>query len=243
MKTKRAGLSKRRTLKRQQRGGGGKKLTDGSVVSGEMNTKKTKIKGLGKRVFEDGSVYEGPFNRFIPHGQGKFTMADGRVYEGQFSNGGVNGRGVLTEPKCVTKCTFNTVQVVTAEGVPQQFFFANGHGERTYAATGTVYRGEFTNSNLNGSGTLTMTDGSEFRGDFKNDLATGRLTHADGTVEEGIFWYDEQTGNLVPMDYMNMPSLELDLELNPGPWNPRLETRYAVERIIAEKASAEKPSA
>jgi hypothetical protein len=78
----------------------------------------------------------------------------------------------------------------TAEGVPQQFFFANGHGEHTYAATGTVYRGEFTNSKLNGSGTLTMTDGSEFRGDFKNDLATGRLTHADGTVEEGIFLFE-----------------------------------------------------
>jgi hypothetical protein len=241
MKTKRAGLSKRRTLKRKQRGGVvvSKTLADGSVVSGEMNTKKTKISGSGKRVFEDGSVYEGPFNNgFIPHGQGKFTMADGSVYEGQFSNGGVNGRGVLTEPKGVTKCTFNTVQVVTAEGVPQQFFFANGHGERTYAATGTVYRGEFTNSKLNGPGTLTMTDGSEFRGDFKNDLATGRLTHADGTVEEGIFWYDEQTGNLVPMDYMNMPSLELDLELNPGPWNPKLKTRYDVERAIAERASA-----
>jgi hypothetical protein len=206
MKTKRAGLSKRRTLKRQQRGGGvvSKKLADGSVVSGEMNTKKTKIKGRGKRIFVDGSEYEGHFNGFMPHGQGRLTMADGRVYEGAFSDDAINGRGVLTDPIGVTKCTFNTVQ----DEHGMQFCFANGQGERTYAATGTVYRGEFTNSKLNGSGTLTMTDGSEFRGDFKNDLATGRLTHADGTVEEGIFWYDEQTGNLVPMDYMNMPSLE-----------------------------------
>ena len=61
-------------------------------------------------------------------------MSDGHVYVGQFSHGGINGRGVMmTDPKRnVTECEFITVQGVA---------LANGMGELTYAATGTVYRG------------------------------------------------------------------------------------------------------
>jgi hypothetical protein len=72
-KTKRAGRSKRRTLKRKQRGGVKQTiiLNDGSVVEG--NIRKNKVKGLGKRTFADGSVYDGPFDGFIPHGQGKLN--------------------------------------------------------------------------------------------------------------------------------------------------------------------------
>jgi hypothetical protein len=230
-KTKRAGRSKRRTLKRKQRGGVKETipLDEDSVVEGDI--RKNKVRGRGKRTFADGSVYEGHFDGFIPHGQGKLIMSDGRVYEGEFSEGGINGRGVMTDPKGnVIEGEFITVQ----DERGMEFALATGMGELTYAATGTVYRGEFRNGKFNGHGTLTMTDGSVFEGDFQNGLAdgVGRLTHADGTFEEGLFRHIN--GELVHLD---MPSLELDLELNPGPWNPKLKTRYNAERAIAERPS------
>ena len=243
--TTRANRTKRRTLKRKQRGVIETiLLDDGSVVHGDIRKNKVKrvgtrtftdveeVKGVGTRTFTDGSVYEGHFNGFILHGQGRLNMSDGRVYEGLFSKGDINGWGVMTDPKGnVSKCTFITVQ----DEHGRQLAMANGMGELTYAATGTVYRGGFTNGKFNGPGTLTMTDGSVFEGEFRNGMADGfgRLTHADGTLEEGLFRHIN--GDLVHLD---MPSLELDLELNPGPWNPKLEKRYNVERAIAERASA-----
>lgn len=231
-KTRRANRTKRRTLKRQQRGGVKEtiELNDGSVVHGDIH--KNKVKGVGTRTFEDGSKYEGHFNGFILHGQGRLEMSDRSVYVGTFSNGEINGQGVMTDPKGnVTKCTFVTVQ----DKHGKQFAMANGIGELTYAATGTVYRGGFTNGKFNGHGTLTMTDRSVFEGEFRDGMADGfgRLTHEDGTFEEGLFRHIN--GDLVHLD---MPSLELDPVLNPGPWNPILKTRYDVERAIAERASA-----
>jgi len=229
-KTKRASRNgfKRRSLKRKQRGGKTRTLEDASIVEGTI--KHGKVIGRGTRTFTDGSVYEGHFDGFIPHGKGKLTLSYGYVYEGQFSGGGMK-RGVMTDPNGnVTKCDFIMVQ--NEHGI--LVALANGMGELTYAATGTVYRGEFRNGMLNGHGTLTMTDGSVFEGEFQNGLADGlgRLTHADGTFEEGLFRHIN--GELVHLD---MPSLELDLELNPGPWNPKLKTRYNAERAIAERPS------
>ena len=60
MKTRRAGRSKRRTLKRKHRGGVKETilLDDGSEFYGEI--RKGKVSGVGTRTFTDGSVYEGP---------------------------------------------------------------------------------------------------------------------------------------------------------------------------------------
>jgi hypothetical protein len=231
-KTRRANRTKRRTLKRQQRGGVKQtiELDDDSVVHGEI--RKNKVKGVGTRTFKDGSVYEGHFNGFILHGQGRLKMIDGSVYEGTFSNGEINGQGVMTDPKGnVSKCTFITVQDEHGMQV-----MANGTGELTYYATKTVYRGGFTNGKFNGPGTLTMRDGSVFEGKFRNGMADGlgRLTHADGTFEEGLFRHIN--GDLVHLD---MPSVELDPVLAPGPWHPtELKKQYDFERAVAETASA-----
>ena len=225
-KTKRAGRSKRRTLKRKQRGGEKKILSDGSVVEGDIRNRK--MRGPGKRTFKDGSVYEGTFDgpQFIPHGQGKLIMSDGHVYVGQFSDGGINGQGVMTDPKGnVTECTFNMVQ----DEHGMEFALANGMGTSRYA-NGTVYEGRFRNGMFNGHGTLTMTDGSVFEGEFQNGLADGpgSLTHADGTVEEGQFRHI--AGQLVHLD---MPLLVL----KPGTLDPTLETLYDAERAIDERPS------
>jgi hypothetical protein len=216
-KTKRAGRSKRRTLKRKHRGGATRKLHDGSVVEGDIH--KGKVKGVGTLTSTDGSRYIGPFNGFIPHGKGTLIMSDRSKYVGMFSHGGINGWGVMTDPKGnVTECTFLT----TDEGDA----LANGVGTARYA-DGTVYEGSFRNGKFNGHGTLRMTDGSVFEGEFVEGLANGlgALTHADGTVEEDEFRHIK--GEIVNV---GMPLLEL----KPGILDPMLEIGYDVQRAIDE---------
>jgi hypothetical protein len=221
-KTKRAGRSKRRSLKRKQRGGVKKKLDDDSVVEADV-IRQNKVIGDGKRTYTDGSVYEGPFDGLNPHGQGKMTMSDGHVYVGWFSGGVINGRGVMTDPKGnAIECEFITL---LKNGI--EFALAYGPGTGRYK-NGTVYEGEFIEGKFNGHGTLTMTDGSVFEGNFRNGVVdgVGRLTHADGTFEEGNFRHIN--GELVHLDIPDVVVLQ-------PPWSRK---RYEVERAIAEKASA-----
>ena len=51
--------------------------------------------GKGKRVYSNGSVYEGDFTDGVRHGQGKMVYSDGNVYEGEWKRGRANGQGKM----------------------------------------------------------------------------------------------------------------------------------------------------
>eukprot|EP00762_Andalucia_godoyi_P001197 ANDGO_02019.mRNA.1 Phosphatidylinositol 4-phosphate 5-kinase 6 len=53
-----------------------------------------KRSGHGKMLYQDGSVYSGPWDNDLPHGdQGMFTFANGDVYVGSFARGLKHGNG------------------------------------------------------------------------------------------------------------------------------------------------------
>ena len=53
----------------------------------------------GRLIFDDGSVYTGPFNdKELPHGSGINTFSSGNRYQGEFVNGRQHGFGTLFMP-------------------------------------------------------------------------------------------------------------------------------------------------
>ena len=47
----------------------------------------------GKLIFPNGDVYEGEFEKDLPHGEGKYFFSNGSVYEGEFAKGHLHGHG------------------------------------------------------------------------------------------------------------------------------------------------------
>lgn len=215
-KTKRASRNgfKRRSLKRKQRGGKTRKLDDSSVVAGDI--RKGKVNGVGTRTYANGSVYEGLFDGFIPHGMGKITNPDGSTLEGEFRE------GTLIE---------GLLHMANGEIYEGQLRGHLGNGRGTYTwPSGTFYVGEFENGKLHGHGVMTLDNGFVMDGEFRDGLVNGhgRLTSPDGSFEEGLFRTIK--GEIVNLD---MPPLEL----SSPPWDPKLVKRAAVERRIAEMPS------
>lgn len=215
-KTKRV-TNKRRSLKRKQRGGVIKDLKDGRVVEGEI--RKNKVIGVG-RLTCDGSVYEGTFNGFIPHGKGTLTNPDGSHYVGSFKNG-IFDNGILTRPN--------------GDSYEGQFA-ANEHGMGVANGMGTYrwqngasYVGEFVLGMMNGHGILTRND-FVFEGEFKDGMVNGlgRLIWPDETIEKGNF-RTITNGEIVNLD---MPLLEPIPEI--GSVNEMMK-RYKAERARAER--------
>jgi hypothetical protein len=49
----------------------------------------------GKLIFPNGDVYEGEFEKDLPHGEGKYIFSNGSVYEGEFAKGHLHGHGLF----------------------------------------------------------------------------------------------------------------------------------------------------
>lgn len=52
--------------------------------------------GIGREMFEDGSVYEGEFSNGKQNGKGKLILSDGKIFIGDFVNGNIKGQGKFT---------------------------------------------------------------------------------------------------------------------------------------------------
>ena len=63
--------------------------------------------GFGRVIYDDGSLYEGCFNRGIAHcNQALFIRKDSSFYRGQIRQNKANGEGELSTPKCFYKGKF-----------------------------------------------------------------------------------------------------------------------------------------
>jgi len=146
--------------------------------------------------FEDGTMYQGETFHDQIHGTGKLRLYDGTIYIGTFAHGKLEGFATILAA--------NTVYVgETKDWMP------HGIGKLT-DATGTVCEGCFYQGQLNGHATMTGADGSVYDGEFENSnskghgkytcseftsvglfedfqLVEGTMTFTDGCVEQGTF--------------------------------------------------------
>lgn len=116
--------------------------------------------GDGKRIYDDGSVYESQFLFGIPRGMGKMTYADGAVYEGEFLDGEPRGKG---------KISYEDGRVYEGDFLGERHWMG-----KITNAYGTVYQGEFLDGVQLGKGKRTYKDGTSYEGEFQEGIPHGR---------------------------------------------------------------------
>lgn len=120
----------------------------------KMNTNKEEYEtGIAKKIFEDGSVYEGSWENYAFDGYGTYTFPNRSRIEGLFSKGRVKNEGGYYNPKgdLVYQGSFN------------EAFEFDGQGTYYYP-DGRYYEGEFKAGEFHGTGQLVIPSVSTTRG-------------------------------------------------------------------------------
>lgn len=142
--------------------------------------------GNGTAQLDNGTSYEGEFNRGILHGIGVLTWPDGVVYEGQFTDGMISGKGVYRWPDG----SVYTGEVKNGKrdgygnfiGSGGQVYeggwkdgFREGEGKMIYNVDKTVvYTGSWLTGMRHGYGIMRYTSGNQYDGYWEQDKKCGR---------------------------------------------------------------------
>ena len=141
------------------------------------------FQGEGRLQFQNGDLYQGEFVGGKMEGKGLLQSLKGDVYEGTFKNGFKHGRGKMTYANGVAwyegEWNYNKIEgdgiSVDELGNRYEGRFSgnmrNGQGKCFYANR-SRFQGIFQN-NLPLKGTLTLEDGTQFDGDWKDDMFSG----------------------------------------------------------------------
>lgn len=125
--------------------------------SGKVNEKGVRS-GLGRFIFDDGSIYEGSWKNNLPDGQGLFKWPNGDFYSGQFVAGKRDGVGISSS---------------SYGGVFDGHYLKDKkHGPGTiFCSTGPIIEGNYIDDIRTGPGKIIMPGNfCIFDGNFSNDL-------------------------------------------------------------------------
>ena len=138
---------------------------------------KTVPHGHGVCVFEDGTKYDGQWEKGMPEGEGKLTYSDGTWEEGEFCMGHFMEGQVLK--RLYTGCIY--------EGGYEYPDILCG-GILRYP-DGRSYTGEYDEVYPHGQGKMTYPGGAYFTGSFDCNVAHGKgvFNFPDGSSEEAEF--------------------------------------------------------
>eukprot|EP01015_Nassula_variabilis_P029214 TRINITY_DN6237_c0_g1_i5.p1 TRINITY_DN6237_c0_g1~~TRINITY_DN6237_c0_g1_i5.p1 ORF type:complete len:221 (-),score=45.43 TRINITY_DN6237_c0_g1_i5:38-700(-) len=113
--------------------------------------------GSGKMKYQNGQVFEGNWKEDMREGHGVLYSGDMRiVYQGEWKNDKYEGKGIVNNLKRVE--------------------FSETFDFKDLAKIGEYwdkYEGEFVNGMKHGFGTLYLTNGEKFKGQFQFDKANG----------------------------------------------------------------------
>jgi hypothetical protein len=133
-------------------------LEDGSKYEGTFQ--KNKMWGRGRLISIQGDYFEGEFKEDKASGFGKYVNKEGGVYIGYWKNDKQNGRG---EELYVDGSQYDGLY---HDGLKQ------GLGKFTWI-DGSVYEGSFYKNNIEGSGIYRWMDGRIYHGQWKNNMMEG----------------------------------------------------------------------
>jgi hypothetical protein len=130
--------------------------------------------GSGRKVFDDGRIYEGFWRHGRMHGHGVMQYARGSRFEGTWHFGKKCGAGHMIYP-----------DGARYEG-EWHLGWRHGKGKYTYAS-GATYSGDWKEGKMDGLGTYTSASGSVYQGQYQRGKrhGLGRMVHSDGRVYDG----------------------------------------------------------
>ena len=165
----------------QRHGRGTQHWNDGSMYEGYWN--KDKACGKGRLIHANGDVYEGEWLDDKAHGKGIYIHNDGAKYEGSWEFDKQHGKGTEVWP----------------DGAKYQGMYQNGqkHGLGKFEwADGSMFEGSFSENNIEGRGTYIWSDGRKYIGQWKNNKMHGRgiFSWSDGRSYDGEYVDDKKQG-------------------------------------------------
>ena len=138
--------------------------------------------GKGLYKWTDGDSYEGQFKNGYRHGVGTYIFPSGNSYEGQWVEGKQDGRGTFT---------FNGSDSLRIEGK-----WSNGEifEGKQFFRDGSIYEGEYKNTERNGLGNIRFARGDSYSGEFKDGFINGKgtFTYTSGARYVGEMITDDE---------------------------------------------------
>lgn len=137
----------------------------------------------GKKVYDDGNIYEGEFRDGMCHGKGvlKFKQS-GNVYDGQFKEGFMHGIGKM-----------NFKNGTLYEG---DFYFDFMHGTGLWKdPEGNQYKGDFAGDSRTGEAVVNYNNGDVYEGEFLLNKKEGNgIFKTEEFTYDGEFYNDKFAG-------------------------------------------------
>ena len=157
---------------------------DSWTVSGVLSGESHILNGNIGAVFPDGEIYQGVVLNGKFNGQGKRVIADGAVLDGIWENGAFTGNG-----DCYVEIPCNHIYLgQMSDGV------RNGRGTLIHLNGNDPFieKGVWENDVLSGEGECVLSNGTTYRGLFRDGVPFGRgkVTIFDGRKGEGEFCED-----------------------------------------------------
>jgi hypothetical protein len=152
---------------------------DGSRYEGTF--RKGKIEGSGTFLDADGNKYIGEFKNNFPNGKGTLKRADGTSKTGMWRDGEFIGQPEINKEGCISGDCINGKGVYVFKNGEAKYVGTfrkgkmNGSGTITYS-NGEKYVGELSDGNLEGNGTLYNHEGEELEGTWHNGAFLGKKT-------------------------------------------------------------------
>ena len=147
--------------------------------------------GFGTASYEEGkatTVYSGEWYKGKRQGYGKMQYASGNVYEGHWYGDKKCGKGVM-----------NWIEDQSTYAGEWDNDLPNGNGETLWAnlkmsrlvtkQMSSVYRGTMKDGRKDGNGSFIYADGSQYSGEWKNDMKHGKgvVLLGNGAIESTKF--------------------------------------------------------
>lgn len=169
-----------------------------SFYVGEVNID-NQLHGKGILTQQDGTKYNGTFERNIFTGVGRIIDKEGTLLEGYFLNGKLDGRGtkkMLNGFFYIGDFAFGVREGKGKEETKDHIYEGqfsndkkNGKGKLIYKILNDSYEGDFTDNLITGTGLYKWTNGESYYGSFVNGKMHGKGLYKwpDGGQYEGEY--------------------------------------------------------